>query len=1655
MAHAKLGRAIGIAILALLCGHSHAFASTALLWGPSHSEQEVRSVRTYAGVAEAAVSPVRPAASVTVLILPDSLGAAGWEEVKKQLLTFYPELHAHPVQVAFGRQNGEFTSPLAVANRPRFKQLLDNVKVEDQLEAERAPAGTGLDGLLAAIPQLGPERSTVILVAELPKLDAASTAFASALLQRAFVAQGLRASLFSPAPDGPEWLALFRSLGGQVVSTLEDLSVAPPSPTESLFRVDWVVPPPSAGFVVFPSSIGSGAEPQATGVPDMALAEGAQLPSVEQYVEARKKIAEAEGLLGAGALTQARAEQVRSNLQAALQVNPREPAALELAAALYEEAKDYPAAAAMSTYLVEVRPQDGPAYALLGHELRLSAAWDRAESALQRAADLGVATVELNEDFARSRLARTDDPGALPYLQQALRLAPTRQDLWFLQGQAAVRARKAALAQDSYERGLSLGGVHIAEAGALMRLYLDTKQAERATQLAKRQLAEVPAEAGPRLELAALLDELRQSELALQAWRRLLEIEPASERGNTRVARLLLEAGDAAGAEKASGAGLNAVPNSAPLYLVKADAEEALGQHYLARRTLHNGAEAAPDTTLFARLAATEERYSGGAATAYARLAELPETAMSPSERQQALQRGFAVALRDGDLAAAGKFASLLSSPEGDEYRSLLGGTRANKSYAPVPGGLDALAFAAHAAKEQTSADRFFVEYCRTLIQKSSEGETNEYSSGLHEYFEQIATLQALGQHTSSGTAITLSFADKQSRRQTEKALSILGIKLKNSKGDVELAQGEKKRQALKQETAAALAVDEVAVEQALQSGGSYRLEIPDETAPVYPGETLWREAFYAKSSDPGGLAAALARSPRLARLYVSLNSMDRDAANELTKAVSLHDLYRDADLLFYYGSSLALEGGRAAVPGGANTEATWTSLAGASPASPGAFFRALLARDDGRLLVFFSMLAGLDRAHLTFFTATENRIRRFYGLLASSEAMAARPYASAQTSAFRRLLRSVPLEDGHVNFPGSAAVWTVAKGRSSAESQTAHLMKKLRRAAAPDEEDQVLVRLAGTQYHDKYIHVSELDNFLAVSHIDAHRSEPMDEESALLLAQRYGDYAAVYPYFSDLRMLTGDDYRQFFAALDHMAAAPPLEANLEFGELHALSEWICLLVQHRVIGDAEAAKLFHRMTGSFAAAANPASYLETTLETLRAMVSAIPAKNPAAADEVLRASLLGRHAASSDERAKDFARVLDAQQVPSLATLLAIYDAALAVPKGKASDALSAIEKELDRLPTVDLPKGTGVSGKDKAAILLYSPAGARKAAAELREQAAKRKPNPRELEKRVREWLAELQPQATLALAGPLYAYFLRSSDLVVMNDPLLLRKHHYIELGGLDSQKVPASDFNESSAAAGSYFVGGFAGFAYSAGVAAMRSKGAGGNGVQSMTAQLASLRSADWNSLDESGQRLAALRIIVAREWICEAARRAELLDALRAETLGLLPLSRRAELLNGIASRDWNRVWGAVTLSDLFALGGTYSRRFPSAPGASEAALALHAREERQERGKLDLLGPLPLHLFGCNHHHWLANAPYEEYEALPAELAERSAEFQLYLAFQADQLGMPPDQLDAVAEELAVQAFRRAQMTDYRDWQSLLRAYAAVDLKDVEKAVQP
>ena len=137
-----------------------------------------------------------------------------------------------------------------------------------------------------------------------------------------------------------------------------------------------------------------------------------------------------------------------------------------------------------------------------------------------------------------------------------------------------------------------------------------------------------------------------------------------------------------------------------------------------------------------------------------------------------------------------------------------------------------------------------------------------------------------------------------------------------------------------------------------------------------------------------------------------------------------------------------------------------------------------------------------------------------------------------------------------------------VVNGTSRNSGKTAKMIRKLKKTAAPDVEDDILIRLAKTRYKVEGLHHSELDNFLAVVRIDSHRAEPLDEASAILLAQRYHEYRAYYPYFSVLTGLGEKEFSAFFTLGERMNALDDRSLQYATGEVQSILSLLSLGVQ-------------------------------------------------------------------------------------------------------------------------------------------------------------------------------------------------------------------------------------------------------------------------------------------------------------------------------------------------------------------------------------------------------------------------------------------------------------------------------------------------------------
>ena len=185
--------------------------------------------------------------------------------------------------------------------------------------------------------------------------------------------------------------------------------------------------------------------------------------------------------------------------------------------------------------------------------------------------------------------------------------------------------------------------------------------------------------------------------------------------------------------------------------------------------------------------------------------------------------------------------------------------TARRASVSELIGGADALQFLLTGQPKAQTTD-FLTDYARIL---AALGKTDLRPSAakIRDYFLHLSALMQLGVRKPDEVAISFSLADTKSKHRTEEALKILGLKIERKNKKLLIRSIEKKSQAGKQELLASLAVDAGAIEEALAARKTYTLQIPIDHIAIFPAESVWKDAFFERSSSRAGSSRPLQRT--------------------------------------------------------------------------------------------------------------------------------------------------------------------------------------------------------------------------------------------------------------------------------------------------------------------------------------------------------------------------------------------------------------------------------------------------------------------------------------------------------------------------------------------------------------------------------------------------------------------------------------------------------------------------------------------------------------------------------------------------------------------------------------------------------------------------
>ena len=520
---------------------------------------------------------------------------------------------------------------------------------------------------------------------------------------------------------------------------------------------------------------------------------------------------------------------------------------------------------------------------------------------------------------------------------------------------------------------------------------------------------------------------------------------------------------------------------------------------------------------------------------------------------------------------------------------------------APVPGGLRAFSTVALLPGTPGYGD-FFLQYCRAIAEGiRGSSPTLEARDYILQFVSVVSELDGLAEHSGGRAVVRLALDTEEHRQKTARVMALFGWRLARDGEQWRIDPGDQRADGVRQRFPSLFGIDELDMWSALFAKRHYQFEIPVETARLFGG-AAWSMLLKSIPSPAGGPVELFIRDPRLARTYAGLASMDPDTAATIVSTLGLATLItRYSQSLADYGEILRSRDGRVEASGGPETDKLWSAVAGEDPKNAPHFLRALLEKDQGRLLSFYFDVSRADGAHRRFLLASSARLESFYAWYRDSGPIAPPDSPGRwQTT----LLQKLPLDaSGAVRIPGGPGAWP---GRT---------------VGGPDALPMPLRSLA------------------AMVELESKRGARLDPGAAQLLVEHFEEWRHLIPYFEKLPGLAAPELQSLAAFTAATAGAMPQQQAILLGEFHSLVEMIILASQAGSLDAERAAAEFRRVADGLRPDTSPAD----VLAVLREM-----AGGSADLDEAVPRGLLRL----GGSRRASFDRVKELQNVPRLASL-------------------------------------------------------------------------------------------------------------------------------------------------------------------------------------------------------------------------------------------------------------------------------------------------------------------------------------------------------------------------------------------------------------------
>ncbi len=1074
-------------------------------------------------------------------------------------------------------------------------------------------------------------------------------------------------------------------------------------------------------------------------------------------------------------------------------------------------------------------------------------------------------------------------------------------------------------------------------------------------------------------------------------------------------------------------------------------ASEASDARVALAQSVRNHPESIPVLTQYAEFL---DRYDDpGAREAYNKLLGLVRKSGDNTRAGVMARRLLRLDMLAGDSDGVSRDLEAYRAATGDSLP--VGDTRAATSpTVSIPGPLRSFARMAAIDADGRSND-ILSALARNIVMRgyqatgNGEGlEPTEYLKLVHRYLSQSRELDKL-----SGSDKVIRVDNCEAPNAAE-LLRILGFRMRGGCGsDVVLETVNAPRAFLT--TDSGFPVNELEV--ALRTNRPFTYDYHPAAVQVMISPDYWFSGSKDKDRESNDFVESFISDPSVCRLYLGFSKLDPETAESLRKSVAYGRLKAYAHVLDFFGGMFQIRGGHAVVPGGQRSAQAWAELVGASPDNGPVFFERLIARDDGWLASMFDALARIN-GPLRDYLADPARLKRFYSAVHGriTSPGPARPVFRANTDMMLLTTRLWLEPSGRPHIPGGLDVWKTLFINHPASRNDARLSRVAKEWKEPDDVIEGLFALCHKQMENEPLKI-----FMALSDVDRNRAVPLSQDTIERLARGYRMYGHQYSIFSESRSLSDRSVQQFLdtaEGINHLR--DPLFRADAAGTFQALIGLWQILVRQNTIAEGNADALFSKIAVSFAGVRGDRELFDAGRDGLKLLIGDVPANQiEERVVDLLAGAAESQDSEAREEATQDMGRILEAQRMVSLDTLFELADRMENLPRGgRINPAL--VNRLAGRISEIPAPRASLSSVEKNAAGFGYLSDKHVEFERRLNIRAALEKAagDPEKL----KEVRGELAPFLRDTLVALNYAYYAPPGAQVVYANPMFVRGHDFTGSEGPARTWALTEIFGSGwPSNAGGRLVGSLVSLPYALAEAEQNFL------VPSQTQALiwadlvpqiiVGATAPRWWTVTPAQIHWVGLHLRYARELLAESAFDANLRPRVLA-TLGLYaPPERTGRVGQWIAQGDVRSAAENVTPAELFAVAREFANR-PGGPALPTSCIAIEMRQ-LSEASPQSVNYAAISRAFGTPKP-TLANSYQPELlnlRTFPALmgyssriLAESWESNTIYWAALADEIGLPPAQLNLRIPEWTQKMVERIFASDLEDWPAVLKSLLLV-----------